>query len=89
MPEITENVILPNLVFGIVLAVAGALAIRFRVRLNGWVYRSQESVLGRRVADKSAGRQKPFVLGLVGLFAALMGLVMVFFSVVGIVQNWI
>jgi len=71
------------------LVVAAILLVRYRVRLNAWVYGSQKSILGQKVADASAGRQKPVMIGVVGCFAGLMGLTMTFFAVVGIFQNWL
>lgn len=69
--------LIPNFVFGILAIVGGVLIIRYRRRLNEWVFKSQDSLLGRRAANASAGRQKPFVLGVVGFCCTVMGIVMV------------
>lgn len=89
MPEITANIIWPNLIVGLIVLTLGILVVKFRATLNDQIYRSQKSMLGRRIADASAGRQKPFVMGLVGFFFALIGITMIFWATVGILQNWL
>lgn len=86
MDVIDDGTIVPNLIFGSVAFVSGVLILVFRRRVNAWVFRSQKVVLGERVARASAGRQRPWMMGVVGVFVASMGAFMVFGGVAGLVQ---
>ncbi|NJI58288.1 hypothetical protein HCX50_02465 [Microbacterium oxydans] len=86
MDVIDDGTIVPNLIFGSVAFVSGVLILVFRRRVNAWVFRSQKVVLGERVARASAGRQRPWMMGVVGVFVALMGAFMAFGGVAALVQ---
>ncbi|PRB63628.1 hypothetical protein CQ034_09035 [Microbacterium sp. MYb45] len=86
MGVIDDGTIVPNLIFGSVAFASGLLIIIFRRRVNNWVFRSQKIVLGERVARASAGRQSPWMMGVVGIFFALMGAFMVSGGVAALVQ---
>lgn len=68
---------LPNVIFGVVAICAGLLIVRFRTKLNERIYESQRKMFGRRVARVSAGRQTPFMMGIVGILAIVIGIVVV------------
>ncbi|KTR78458.1 hypothetical protein NS234_03085 [Microbacterium oxydans] len=81
--------ILPNLIIGLLALVLGMLTIRYRRRLNDAVYKNQKAMFGQRAARASAGRQTPFMMGVVGAGIVLVGLVMLAFATTGIIQNFI
>ncbi|GGM44376.1 hypothetical protein [Microbacterium saperdae] len=78
--------IVANLIVGVFVFVGGIVIIRFRKPLHAFVLQSQKAMLGERAAQLSAGRQKPWVLGVVGAFACGMGVAMVTGAIVAIVQ---
>ncbi|MFJ2550678.1 hypothetical protein [Microbacterium sp. NPDC087591] len=78
--------IIANLIVGAFVFVFGILLIWFRKPLNTFVFQSQKTLLGERVAQLSAGRQKPWVLGIVGAFACGMGVAAVTSAIVAIIQ---
>lgn len=73
MMQVDSSTILPNLIVGVILVVTGILITRYRRRMNEWVYEEQKKILGQRMADISAGRQTPFMMGVVGVFISLVG----------------
>lgn len=60
---------LPNVIFGVIAICAGLVIVRFRTKLNEMVFESQRRMFGRRAARISAGRQTPFMMGIVGAIA--------------------
>ncbi|MEV7800842.1 hypothetical protein AB0O14_17270 [Microbacterium foliorum] len=64
---------LPNLIFGVVAICAGLLIVRYRKKLNEQVYASQKRMFGKRASQVSAGRQTPFMMGIVGVIAIVIG----------------
>jgi len=86
MEHVPVESILPNLIIGLITVSLGALIIRYRRKLNEAVFKAQQSMFGQGIAQASAGRQKPFMMGAVGLFGVLLGLAMLAGAVVGIVQ---
>ncbi|KQZ24030.1 hypothetical protein ASD43_06480 [Microbacterium sp. Root553] len=51
------------------------MIVRFRTKLNEMVFESQRRMFGRRAARISAGRQTPFMMGIVGAIAIGIGVV--------------
>lgn len=86
MSEVATS-ILANLIVGPIVFVGGILIVRFRKPLNALVFRQQEAMLGRRMAQMSAGRQQPWVLGVVGSVVMLMGVIMVSGAIVAIIRD--
>lgn len=86
MSEVATS-ILANLIVGPLAFVGGILIVRYRNPLNALVFRQQEAMLGRRMAQKSAGRQQPWVLGVVGSGVMLMGVIMVSGAIVAIIRG--
>lgn len=68
---------LPNVIFGVIAICAGLVIVRFRTKLNEMVFESQRRMFGRRAARISAGRQTPFMMGIVGAIAIGIGVVAV------------
>lgn len=86
MSEVATS-ILANLIVGPLAFVGGILIVRYRNPLNALVFRQQEAMLGRRMARMSAGRQRPWVLAIVGSGVMLMGVIMVSGAIVAIIQG--
>lgn len=84
--QIEAGTIVPNLIFGIILVGAGLFVTRNRRRVNAWVYKEQQRHVGQKVADISAGKQTPFMMGVVGVFISFVGVAMLVGAVIGIVQ---
>lgn len=84
---VSIGVIVPNLIVGTLVICMGFLVVWRRKALNEFVYDSQKKLLGPRVARASAGRQTPFMMGLVGAFIVIIGIAMVTLGIVGIVQR--
>lgn len=66
--------IIANLIIGPILVIGGIVIIRFRAPLNRMVHQQQKQMFGRRAADAFAGRQRPWMLGIVGVMVICMGL---------------
>ncbi len=62
-----------NVILGVVAIGAGLLIVRHRKKLNDQVRKAQERMFGRTVSRVSAGRQTPFVMGIVGVLVILIG----------------
>lgn len=45
-------------------------------------------MFGERIAQASAGRQKPFMMGVVGAWTVLFGLLMLTAATIGVVQQF-
>lgn len=88
LPDIQAGTILPNLIVGVITVALGILIIRYRRPLNEAVFKTQRSMFGARVAQASAGRQKPFMMGVVGAFGVLLGLLMLTGATIGMVQHF-
>ena len=86
MVHVDGGSILANLILGILAVISGVLIVRHRRRLNDSVFKAQELMLGRRIARVSAGRQTPFMMGLVGLSFVLVGLFGVSMAAIGTAQ---
>ena len=88
MPDIQAGTILPNLIVGLFAVAIGILIIRYRRPLNEAVFKSQRSMFGERIAQASAGRQRPFMMGVVGALTVLIGLLMLTAATIGMVQHF-
>ncbi|WP_374168959.1 hypothetical protein ABRP18_000645 [Microbacterium sp. WHRI 7836] len=88
LPDIQAGTILPNLIFGLLAVVLGILIICYRRPLNEAVFKTQRSMFGERIAQASAGRQKPFMMGVVGAWTVLIGLLMLTGATIGVVQHF-
>lgn len=69
--------ILPNIIVGTLVVVAGVLIISFRRVLSDAMLKSQQRMLGHRYARASAGRQTPFMMGSVGFGFIVVGALMI------------
>lgn len=83
---ISTSSILPLLVLGIIVLCSGLLIVRFRRRLNHQIHESQKRMFGEKTARFSAGRQTPFMMGVVGTVATALGSAMVVAGVIGATQ---
>lgn len=88
LPDIQAGTILPNLIVGLFAVAIGILIIRYRRPLNEAVFKSQRSMFGERIAQASAGRQRPFMMGVVGALTVLIGLLMLTAATIGMVQHF-
>ncbi|MGH3691690.1 MAG: hypothetical protein ACRDWD_09155 [Acidimicrobiia bacterium] len=88
LPDIQAGTILPNVIVGVITVALGILIIRYRRPLNEAVFKTQRSMFGEWIAQASAGRQKPFMMGVVGAFAVLIGLFMLTGATIGIAQHF-
>lgn len=84
---VPSGVIFPDLIVGLFVVGAGILIVRHRVGLNRHMFKTQQSMFGSRAARFSAGRQTPFMMGVVGVLTVLLGATMVVVGIVGIVQR--
>ncbi|MER7448621.1 hypothetical protein [Microbacterium sp. NPDC097977] len=78
--------ILPNLIVGVGVFLSGMATVWKRKPLNELMYRSQKRMFGEKAASVSAGRQTPFMMGVVGVLIAGLGVAMFAFGIVGIMQ---
>lgn len=77
---------LSNLIFGISAICLGLLIVRYKKTLNDLIYLSQKKMFGRKAAQASAGRQTPFMMGVVGVLATIIGCVVVVGTVIELCQ---
>ncbi len=87
MHAIPPSTIVPNLVVGLVLIVAGILIAVFRVKVRNWSVRGQSAIIGQKRSEAAAKLQTPFWIGVVGVGAVLMGVVALTGAIVGLVQT--
>ncbi|MBP5802310.1 hypothetical protein [Microbacterium maritypicum] len=88
LEPISAETIQPNLIVGVFTIALGVLIIRYRRPLNEAVFKTQRSMFGERIAQASAGRQKPFMMGVVGAWTVLVGLLMLTAATIGVVQQF-
>lgn len=78
--------IIPISLVGIALICMGVFVVRRRQSLNEYIQESQRKLLGRKVAAVSAGRQTPFMMGVVGVLITLIGISLTTAAIVGIIH---
>ncbi|MEX0161521.1 MULTISPECIES: hypothetical protein [unclassified Microbacterium] len=83
---VSIDTIVPNLIVGIGLLCVGIAIVWKRRALNEYMYNSQKRMFGEKAARVSAGRQTPFMMGIVGVLTAILGVAMFTFGMVGIMQ---
>lgn len=79
------DTIVPNLIVGIALLCAGIVIVWKRKAHNDYMYDSQTRIFGEKAARVSAGRQAPFMMGVVGVLIVILGVAMFTFGIVGAV----
>jgi hypothetical protein len=85
--QVPPETIVPNLIVGIGVIIAGLAVVKKRKMMNDLVQDSQRRMFGERIARVSAGRQTPLMMGVVGVLIVLVGIAMVAGATVGIVQS--
>lgn len=78
--------IIANLAVGSLTVVIGVLIVRHRKALNKLVFHKQTEFFGRRLAQMSAGRQTPTMMGVIGCLFVGLGVFMIVGGVIGIVR---
>lgn len=86
MHAIPPSTIVPNLVIGPIVIVAGILITVFRVKVRNWSVRGQSAIIGQKRSEAATKLQTPFWIGVVGVMAALMGVLALTGAIVGLVQ---
>lgn len=72
---------LPNLIFGLVALVAGAIVVKLRERIYRATTREEKRFFSRGFGELLGRLQSPFWVGVAGVFGVLMGVVMIGYSV--------
>jgi hypothetical protein len=85
--HIEASTIVPNIVVGCVAILLGLFAFRFRRQIRDLTIWGERRALGDTAADKLAKTQTPFWTGFAGIWVVVLGLTMITYGVVGIIQN--
>lgn len=85
---INPGIIVPGLIAGPLIIVVGAWIATHARRTNEAIYRSQRTLLGKRVADVSAGTQSSRATRVLGAVFVLFGLWVVGGATVALVQHF-
>ena len=83
---IDPGIIVPGLIFGPVIIGLGVWLATHSRRAKDAIYDQQRMLLGKRIADLSAGRSSPRALRVVGAVFVMFGLWFVFGAIVALVQ---
>lgn len=85
---INPGIIVPGLIAGPVIIVIGVWIATHARRTNAAIYRSQRMLLGKRVADASAGTQSSRATRVLGAVFVLFGLWVAGGATVALVQHF-
>ncbi|MDL9979025.1 hypothetical protein [Microbacterium candidum] len=85
--DVAQSTIVPNIVIGSVIAVAGVIIYLLRVPLHKRTAAFERRMFGDRVVDTAERLQSPYWVGFVGLAGIGLGIVMIVYGIVGIVQG--
>lgn len=84
--SMNPGVIVPGLIFGPIVIILGLYIVRNRVRVNRSVYRAQQTFVGKRAANASAGKQSPWMMGVVGIGFVAFGTMFLSAAVMALTQ---
>lgn len=85
---VNPGIILPGLLVGPVIVGIGVWIALHPVKTNESVYKSQRMLLGKRIADASAGTQPPRATRVLGVVFVLFGLWVIGGAIVALVQHF-
>ena len=87
MHTLNAATIIPNLIIGPIAVIGGILIVRFRKTLRDWVVSSEKNALGEERGNTLGLLQTPFWAGVTGVMIASIGLTMIGFGLVALVQH--
>lgn len=87
MVHVTQATIIPNIIIGSVIIVAGLIIYALRVPIYQRTVKFERRRFGDRAADSAEKLQSPGWVGFAGLSGVGLGIVMIVYGIVGIVQG--
>lgn len=71
---VSPDSVVPSVITGAIAVVAGILVLIYRKQINAKLRERQRSLFGERATSVSAGRQSPFMMGVVGVLIVGVGI---------------